>query len=783
MTTIKKLIDGSGNQYFPQTHTKAVIDDNGYSVESKMQVVQDVVNQAQMAIGAVPNDLEPTKDSTNWVTSGGVYNAVKPIQNDLYGEIADYYGYESGVYMRQTDGALLSDSAWCITGYIPCVSGDEVTVNFMTVGKDNYACCGAYDANKNFLAAWTTNRYTNSRSFTMTGDTAYIRCSLSLANVYSCSVIINGESMWSPVEKLTSGFIEETSSLLESLDKEVNGNECYKDYVAGKYIRINGNILSDSEWAVTSDFIPCNVGDTFLAHFGTTGKSDYACCAVYNSSKQYLYSYTSNGYYLQRQETIGNESDEAYMKFSFYLANIENCYAMLNGNIVWSYTGKDGTGIAGQLDSTGKVKVVVDMGTLEVGTYCITASNKWSSTTVHSAYYKQVSGGDILSFLGNANVNGYYAFLKDLSMSSGGTPSFADGAAHRFQIPIGTETADIEVPQSANYLYVCAVNDGEYQSPQTMYEKKSVTNAVAQMADDVKEIKSDLGIGVIPSNAFSYYGEKILFTNQIYYIQYAKNSIAGQSSAIYGDYLFILKDKLTNVICYNMATQTLLYNLSTGYTKDAIWHCNQCQFGTLRYSQDDMFPVLYVTVNNNEQDRCAWVAYRIIPTLTNNEISSFTIEEVQTIYLPVMTDTNCLGNFNIAVDAERGVLWGYGRNNNSAASNYNKATFACFPIPALSSSEVTYEDTDIIDSFSDTWVMENAQGGFIKNGKLVIMQGYQSVGAINLRVIDLYAAKRQVSFVDLLGNGFTEEPEGVFFYKGNIYTSTYNTKIWKFMTF
>lgn len=76
MTAIKKLIDVSGNQFFPQTHTNAVVDDNGYSVESRMQAVQDVVNQAQMAIGAVPSDLTPTENSTNWVTSGGVRNAL-----------------------------------------------------------------------------------------------------------------------------------------------------------------------------------------------------------------------------------------------------------------------------------------------------------------------------------------------------------------------------------------------------------------------------------------------------------------------------------------------------------------------------------------------------------------------------------------------------------------------------------------------------------------------------------------------------------------------------------
>lgn len=83
MTAIKKLIDGNGNQFFPQTHTKAVVDDNGYSVESRMQAVQAVVNQAQMEVGAVPSDFTPTENSSNWVTSGGVYNAIQVVQSDI----------------------------------------------------------------------------------------------------------------------------------------------------------------------------------------------------------------------------------------------------------------------------------------------------------------------------------------------------------------------------------------------------------------------------------------------------------------------------------------------------------------------------------------------------------------------------------------------------------------------------------------------------------------------------------------------------------------------------
>ena len=76
MTQIKKVKTSEGVQFYPQTHTKAVIDDNGYTAESRLGAMQDEINQAQLAVGAVPSDLAPTEDSSNWVTSGGMFNAL-----------------------------------------------------------------------------------------------------------------------------------------------------------------------------------------------------------------------------------------------------------------------------------------------------------------------------------------------------------------------------------------------------------------------------------------------------------------------------------------------------------------------------------------------------------------------------------------------------------------------------------------------------------------------------------------------------------------------------------
>lgn len=77
MTQIKKITDKQGNDIYLRTHTKAVVDDNGYTAESRLQAMQDEINQKQLEVGAVPSDLTPTGGSSNWVTSGGVYKAIE----------------------------------------------------------------------------------------------------------------------------------------------------------------------------------------------------------------------------------------------------------------------------------------------------------------------------------------------------------------------------------------------------------------------------------------------------------------------------------------------------------------------------------------------------------------------------------------------------------------------------------------------------------------------------------------------------------------------------------
>lgn len=272
---------------------------------------------------------------------------------------------------------------------------------------------------------------------------------------------------------------------------------------------------------------------------------------------------------------------------------------------------------------------------------------------------------------------------------------------------------------------------------------------------------------------YSYAGEKIDLSQNAYNWHEVFLVAGGsQSAAIYGKYALFINTNFAKLVMVDMETANTLATCNTGQETESIFHCNQSQFGLAKYDDADLFPLLYTCTQNNEAGRCEWRVYRINPTLTDGEVSAFTVSLVQTIYLPVLNDTNCLGNANPAIDFENSCIWAYSRNNNTEADNYLKARFTKFSIPAITNPSVVLSDSDILDAFSCDWTMQYAQGGFIHRGKLYFAQGGPSYPNTVLRVVDLYAQRKQVSLVDLAAAGFAQEPEGVFMYDGKIYIHT-----------
>ena len=321
---------------------------------------------------------------------------------------------------------------------------------------------------------------------------------------------------------------------------------------------------------------------------------------------------------------------------------------------------------------------------------------------------------------------------------------------------------DVPVPAGAKYmrttLYYSASLEGSYRV--YLWRRK----LDAPPADD-------------GGTYYEYGGERIVMNPTYGYRveQIASNAVSGQSAAIHGNYLFIVKDKFTSVVLYDMQTKAQVYTWNTGQSVNT-WHCNQSSFGTDKYDEDDMFPVLYVSMRpDSDSTRCIVNVYRIIPTLTDDVITSFTMTLVQTINLPALTEQNGLGLANATIDTENGWMWTYSRNTENGQSTSGLATFTKFSIPALfdgggnAITTVTLEDSDIKDSFMERWSIYNNQGAFIHNGKMYMMRGIPSSDHFcECNVIDLYFQRTRVSRVDLYPNGFTSEPEGCFYYSDTV---------------
>lgn len=250
---------------------------------------------------------------------------------------------------------------------------------------------------------------------------------------------------------------------------------------------------------------------------------------------------------------------------------------------------------------------------------------------------------------------------------------------------------------------------------------------------------------------------------------YAPLRFSHQSAAAYGDYAFFVTNGRTKFCMYNLARKEMVYSVDRTPANSNLYHCNQSTFGTELYDPDDPFPLLYVSQNNNSSGRCFIEGYRIKPQKADGsqEYESFSIELVQTIYLPAMSYDNSLGNANSAIDAENHFLYTYSRNNRPVEDNYGICKITKFRLPSARQAVVTFEDDDIIDSFMLDCTAFNMQGGCIKDGTLYIGQGIPSKGDLYFNIVDL-EKRALVQRFPLKEYNVNWEPEGCFFYDGSV---------------
>lgn len=269
---------------------------------------------------------------------------------------------------------------------------------------------------------------------------------------------------------------------------------------------------------------------------------------------------------------------------------------------------------------------------------------------------------------------------------------------------------------------------------------------------------------------------------------YAQKAVSAQSAACYGNYLIFVSRQVSRMTLYNLRSKKILYRLKLEPKlemrgKTDIYHANNSSFGRKKYSESDPFPLLYVSHRENNANRGVLDVYRIHPFRCNGkkDYDSLAVEQVQTIYYPVMTDENAMGSPWTAIDPENDYMYTYSRNNRSKAPNRRICRLSKFHIPTIktSLSPVMLEDSDILKSNDLGYNAGLSQGACIYHGLMYIAQGVpQRNGKVYLRVVDLENGKL-IRTYNLHASGFDEEPEGCFIYDGKLMVATVRKNIYQ----
>ena len=260
--------------------------------------------------------------------------------------------------------------------------------------------------------------------------------------------------------------------------------------------------------------------------------------------------------------------------------------------------------------------------------------------------------------------------------------------------------------------------------------------------------------------------------------EFAHNSIPHQSAAIYGQYLITVPNKMGTISMYDMNQKQRVYTCIMAPLEgldpygNVKYHCNQCTFSNKKFMENDTFPLLYISQRADSLYRCSALVYRIVEKRNAlNEIYSFDVQLVQTIIFPPMTKENALGNVNVVYSSSEDLFYLYSRNNNRKDSNFRKCRISKVQVPKIETDTIYLSNNDIMDSYGIECSALNMQGGAIFENKLYIAQGFYKSGAINIRVVNLIQKRLEKTY-DLLSQGVTWEPEGCFFYEGNLHLAS-----------
>ena len=261
--------------------------------------------------------------------------------------------------------------------------------------------------------------------------------------------------------------------------------------------------------------------------------------------------------------------------------------------------------------------------------------------------------------------------------------------------------------------------------------------------------------------------EELSFSAEKVFSESHKVSRSYQGAAAYGKYFFQFSDHMENVGVYDLEEKKLLG--VTPLQMNELYHCNNANFGKAFWSEQDEFPLLYVSMENIDA-HCALV-FRV---RKGNEGFSFT--QVQTIVYP---DPRMCGTYypNCVVDGENDCIYvmGYTRNSyNKEKKNFIR--IKKFSIPDAKTERVELKEEEALDVF-DVESVTATQGAVIKDGH--IYQAYGFEGNSFFKILDP-RVHAFTATVRLPKHKFKSEPECLVYYNGNFYCADVTGAVYKF---
>ena len=224
-----------------------------------------------------------------------------------------------------------------------------------------------------------------------------------------------------------------------------------------------------------------------------------------------------------------------------------------------------------------------------------------------------------------------------------------------------------------------------------------------------------------------------------------------QGFAIYDKYLFNCHHSNDIIDVFDLETQKSIAYLHL--EPDMIIHCNNVNFGSEFYSENDRFPILYIQQRGYA---CKLNAYRIICSGD----TFLTAEKVQTIYFGP-----CKSCIN-AIDTRNNLLY--------ALYDYNGKNFiSSFQMPSVHAGDITINLQSAYKSYYSPYT-KICQDTAFDDKFLYILCGYNNEG--ELWIIDMDNKKARV--IDLPKYNLFAEPEGIDIYNRSIIVSFPNKPLY-----